>query len=456
MASTNEAQLLKVKSTFEGGQLDDAFRMLLPFRPLKLPKSRELGVKILRSLAHRADRHLNNDNSDEAWTDLLNAESLAIDDPVIEKLRQKLTRLMIANARGCLREGDPKRCEEILARLRDRGGASSDLDLLVTTCLTWLESRDLANLGEFQNSLAMLQRVERRLPGDEQGVRREKESVQIKMQDFENLQGELYKAVSLKDDAKILELGNKLLAISPRHPETLRFRKFALAKVSAGSMDDNSEQVARGLQKREPALPWFHEPFYLWIDGVGGYLVITDDRVSIGYAGHQASASVPWMADIGRVHCVFQRGGERFTLEAQLPCKVNEVVVDQPMILKGDEEITLGNSCRVLFSLPLQGSLTALVRPLSFHRPTAPVDGVVLMGQTLSLGREAPAHILVPGLAKPVIIFRSRNGLSIRSESPLIVAGKKVTGPHPIPEEASVIAGSISFSIEPAASTYRP
>ncbi|MEY4189493.1 MAG: hypothetical protein RIR17_229, partial [Planctomycetota bacterium] len=159
---------------------------------------------------------------------------------------------------------------------------------------------------------------------------------------------------------------------------------------------------------------------------------------------------------IGRVHCVFQRGGERFTLEAQLPCKVNEVVVDQPMILKGDEEITLGNSCRVLFSLPLQGSLTALVRPLSIHRPTAPVDGVVLMGQTLSLGREAPAHILVPGLAKPVIIFRSRNGLSIRSESPLIVAGKKVTGPHPIPEEASVIAGAISFSIEPAASTYRP
>lgn len=454
MASSNESQLLKARVAFDENRLDEAFRLALPFRPWKSAKSRDLAVRIARALAHRAERHLNTDNSEEAWTDLINGESLGVDDPVIDKLRQKLTRLMIANARGSLREGDPRRCEELLGRLRDRGGASSDLDLLVTTCLTWLESRELAGLGEFQNSLSMLQRVERRLPGDEKGVRQEIENVQGKLNEFETFQAEFYDAVSNRNDPKILELGNRLLAIAPRHPETLRIRKATLGRLANGHGAPLAE--SHGHPVRQEAIPLSRmAPFYLWIDGVAGYLVMLEDRISIGHAGFQSSANLPWMADIGRIHVVIQRQNERFTLEPQLSCKVNGVAMEQPVTLQGDEEITLGESCRMLFTLPLQGSLTAILRPQSMHRPPVPVDGILLMGQTLSLASSSPAHLLVPGLTKPVTIFRSKDGLSIRSDSPLLIDGKKVNGPGSLPKDASVIIGPVSFSVEPAPPSLR-
>jgi hypothetical protein len=50
----------------------------------------------------------------------------------------------------------------------------------------------------------------------------------------------------------------------------------------------------------------------------------------------------------------------------------------------------------------------------SGHRLPVAVDGVLLMGNELMLGPGPEAHVELKGLDAPVLIYRSKDGLSVR------------------------------------------
>ena len=91
---------------------------------------------------------------------------------------------------------------------------------------------------------------------------------------------------------------------------------------------------------------------------------------------------------------------------------------------KGGDRVTLGGSCQFLFNVPVPVSTTARLDLVSGQRLPLAVDGVVLMADNLVLGPGPQAHVVVPDLASPVVLFRHPGGLGLRHKQKLTVDGR--------------------------------
>ncbi len=124
----------------------------------------------------------------------------------------------------------------------------------------------------------------------------------------------------------------------------------------------------------------------MWIDGVGGYLVCLGSRLTFGQAILDAHVDVPLVADVSRLHASLTRDAEGYVLEAVRPIQVNGQNLTRTLLQTGDR-VTLGASCQFQFRLPVPISTTARLDLVSGHRLPLSVDAILLMADTLVLGR---------------------------------------------------------------------
>src|SRR5438132_1009948 len=89
-------------------------------------------------------------------------------------------------------------------------------------------------------------------------------------------------------------------------------------------------------------------PALLWVDGVGGFLVLRGTMASLGPGFCEPLPDVPILADISRNHATIRRDGEGYWLSADRPTTVNLAPVQRALLRSGDR-ITLGTSCQLLF-----------------------------------------------------------------------------------------------------------
>jgi hypothetical protein len=153
--------------------------------------------------------------------------------------------------------------------------------------------------------------------------------------------------------------------------------------------------------------------FLLWIDGVGGYLVCLNHRITLGQANPAAPVDVALLADVSRHHATLQRDPEGYFLEAVRKVQVNGKPTEKALLHSGDR-ITLGNSCQLQFWQPVPASTSARLDLVSGHRFVQPVQAAILMADTLLLGPGSQGHIPVPDLPQALVIYRQRAGLSVR------------------------------------------
>src|SRR2546423_1369100 len=102
--------------------------------------------------------------------------------------------------------------------------------------------------------------------------------------------------------------------------------------------------------------------FYLWIDGVGGYLVLLNHRISLGLATPGATVDVPLVADVSREHAFVTRDPEGYLLHALRPARVNGRSIEKALLHHGDR-VTLGNCCQLQFLQPVPISTSARLDP---------------------------------------------------------------------------------------------
>lgn len=195
-----------------------------------------------------------------------------------------------------------------------------------------------------------------------------------------------------------------------------------------------------------PPLP---KRFFLWVDGVGGYLVCLSPRVTFGQATADGPVDVPLFADVSRLHAEISRDGEGYVVESGKAVLVNGKEVTRSVLGPGDR-VTLGATCQFLFNRPVPVSLTARLELTSGHRLPTAVEGVILMGNELILGAGPEAHVVLPGVAKPVLIYRSKDGLGVRvAGASFRVDDRPCTDRAPLPLPAAVTADAFSFAVEP-------
>ncbi|MBI3821110.1 MAG: FHA domain-containing protein [Planctomycetes bacterium] len=188
-------------------------------------------------------------------------------------------------------------------------------------------------------------------------------------------------------------------------------------------------------------------PYALWIDGVGGYLVCLSHRVTIGQAQGETPVDIALIADVSRHHATIQRDTEGYFLEASRKVLINANAMDKALLRSGDR-ITLGASCQLQFWQPVPASTSARLDMVSGHRFAQPVQAVLLMADTLVIGPAAQSHVIVADMTQPLILFRTKAGLSARWSGTLQINGKSFQERGPLEAGARLANEQITLALE--------
>lgn len=124
----------------------------------------------------------------------------------------------------------------------------------------------------------------------------------------------------------------------------------------------------------------------LWVDGCGGFLLLTGDRWTVGGLSHKSTADVCVRADWPRLAGTIERADQDyFWRPVDSADRRDLITASQPLPIEGSAVISL------IQPSPLCESAVLSVRPP--HRFDQHVDGVVLVNETLLVGPTADCHI---------------------------------------------------------------
>jgi tetratricopeptide (TPR) repeat protein len=437
----------QAREALKHGRLEEAHRLLAQPAIRDHRATNELLAQLVRRYVERGERQLKLDDAEGAWRDLLQAEQLDTAEKSVDRFRQTLIRLGLAEIRALLQTGEIQRADEAVARLRERRVRSPELQVLEESARDWLQARELADHGEFALALDAVERVRRRLPERPTVLERFTADLDHHRKIFPGLLVRLHEAADTGRWREVIELGEQVLTLAPQHAEARKARMRAWKAIEPVTIAVPGPDASSNGE----ALPCDSLPprFLLWIDGVGGYLVCLGTRITFGQAIHDGHVDVPLVADVSRLHASLTRDPEGYVLEAVRPIQVNGRETTRALLQTGDR-LTLGASCQLQFHLPVPISATARLDLVSGHRLPLSVDASLLMADTLVLGDGPQVHINVPDLNPPLVLFRQKDTLGIRYKGKLCINGHTSGDRLLLSDLQATVSGeNISFALEP-------
>ncbi len=436
----------QAQEALRAGRLEEALGLLNQPTVRAHKRANDLLQQLARAFTERGERHLRHDDAIAAWNDLLKAEQVGVPESSAVRLRQALTRLGIAEVRALLEAGEPGRAAEAIAQLRDRLVNQPELKPMEEAAKDWSLAREFAERGEFAQALDTLEHVRRRLTTPLGSLERYQNQLQERKHAFARLLLNLHEAVAQERWPEVLELSEQVLAIAPQHAEARRVRSRAWKAVEPPTIvvPPGPPQVVIDRTKLEPVTHYL-----LWIDRVGGYLICLGNRITFGQATPENAVDVGLLADVSRLHATVLRDAEgAYVLEAHRPVQVNGQAVDRALLKSGDR-VTLGTSCQFQFRQAVPVSASARIDLVSGHRLRLALDGVLLMAETLVLGPGQQAHVSMPDLKQPLVLFRHKDGLGVRSGGAMTINGQLVRERGLLEGAATVAGDDFSLSLEP-------
>jgi tetratricopeptide (TPR) repeat protein len=437
--------LRQAQEALRNGRLDEAFQIANQPAIKEHRRAGELMQQVGQALVARGQLHMQHDDDRAAWKDLLQAEAAGVQDKAAVKLRQDLIRRGINETKSFLDAGEPTRAVELARDMQDHGVQAPDLKVVAEAAEGWSLAIDLAARGEFSQAMAVLERIARH-----GSARLEEFRIEVKKKQrlFDSVITKLHQALEQGKWREVIGLADEALAIAPQHSDAKRARAKAWRAV-----EPPTAVYAGGRIKHEPRSdrPEDNAPprrMLLWIDGVGGYLVCLSPRVSFGQATPEAYVDIPLFADVSRLHGYLTRDQEGYLLEAVRTIRVNNEQVEKA-ILKDGDRLTIGASCQMQFHQPVAVSGTARLEIASGHRLALSVDGVILMAETCILGPGPDAHIEMPDLRKPVVLFRRKEGLGVRYDGQYTVDGNFSRDRVALGLGSTVAGDDFRFTLEP-------
>ena len=436
--------LRQAQEALKAGRPEEAFRLLCQPEAQGLRGSSDLLRQVARAFVDRGDWHLRHEDAEAAWNDLLQAEQIGLTDKATVRLRQALTRKGLDEVRALLTAGEPTRAIKLLEQLRDRQVRLPEVEGLEEGAKGWNLAREQANRGEFAAAAHTLERVGRLLPGGNRPLEQFVSAVRDNQHHFQIAIVRLHEAVAEKKWRDVLQLSEEVLAMAPTHAEARKARARAWKAIEPATETHASVSV----QAPAPPAAAPQPRFLLWIDGVGGYLVCLGGRVTLGQATPDAYVDIPLFADVSRHHASLTRETEGYVLEAVRPVQVNGRTMDRALLQSGDR-VTLGGSCQLLFRQPVPVSASARIELASGHRLPLAVEGVLLMADTLVLGPGPQAHVPMPDLQQPVVLYRHKDGLGVRHAGSFQVNGERCTERGLLGPNATVTGEDFALALEP-------
>ncbi|HAK96526.1 MAG TPA: hypothetical protein DCM87_16435 [Planctomycetes bacterium] len=215
------------------------------------------------------------------------------------------------------------------------------------------------------------------------------------------------------------ELGAKLAPVRPG----LTAARFASLSTCAAPPAPPAPLTPSPSPPAPPAAP--RPPssrLYLWVDGVGTYLVAPSPRIVIGRHDSSAAPDIPLPGRIPGLAAEILRTSEQYMLCPHCEAAVNGRRVSEKVLAPGDR-IRLGESPAFTFYVPCPMSTTALLRlePPSLLQGKA--SDVLLLDQFMVIGRKGLAHVKTAFGPMELVLMLEDGHLTARSKEMITADG---------------------------------
>ena len=186
----------------------------------------------------------------------------------------------------------------------------------------------------------------------------------------------------------------------------------------------------------------------LWIDGVGGYLLVSSNDIVIGQALSGSPVSVPIVGDLSRQAAAIIRSGSDYLLQPLQSTRLDGAAVQRPQLLHSGHTLQLGERVKLKFTVANRLSATARLDLVSHHRFKPSVDGVLLMADSCLLGATNHCHIVCPNWSQEVQLYRHQENWFFRLPMGVTINGQPSAGKVPLVSGMRVQGEDFSLSIE--------
>lgn len=186
----------------------------------------------------------------------------------------------------------------------------------------------------------------------------------------------------------------------------------------------------------------------LWIDGVGGYLLLDRDELLIGQAvagGHQ---DIGVVGDLSRQASVLKRLQSDYVIHPLQETLVDGHPITGAYLLTSGSTISWGPRVRMKFTKPHPLSSSARLDLTSQHRFHPRVDGVILMSDSCILGPSRTCHVVCQQWSNDLLMFRSGSQWFFRTLEEVETNGSPTIGQIPLASGLRVRGADFSFSVE--------
>ncbi len=416
----------------------------------------ELRNKIALRLVDRARDFVRHGHSSAAWHDLRKAELAGAPGAKVAQVRGELTERGAAEVLAALDACDPQQAIILADDLRARGADSPQLRRFSEAAACCVKALKAKRIGEFPRTIECLETAQKLLDG-RANFELKLKSAQSDRQRGNELRTQLQAALVAQNWADVFRSADMFLELAPDCREIRQVRDEAMRRLGVHVAAATNQVPPQHPEEISPARKLVEGKngsrtrFILWVDGVGGFLVCQGNVVTLGQANPGCTVDVPILGDLSRQHATIVRDGEGYLVRSEREISVNDRVTRQTTLKHGDL-IRLGRSVVLRFSLPCPVSETARLELASRHRLHLSLGGIVLMAETCVLGPSGQTHVQVPAATEQVVLYRQNEGLCCRGKGVVEVDGHPHEGLGQLRWSSRVVAGDISFSLEPVGS----
>lgn len=186
----------------------------------------------------------------------------------------------------------------------------------------------------------------------------------------------------------------------------------------------------------------------LWIDGVGGFLMLDKDDLLIGQAVASRPVDIGIVGDLSRQAAVLKRRQSDYILEPVQDTLVDGHRIEGPHLLRSGEVLQWGARIRLRFVRSHPLSSTARLDMQSLHRFQPRVDGVLLLADSCILGPSPSNHVVCPAWSQNLLMFKSGDQWLFRTNGEVEIDGCSQQGEIPLARGMRVRGADFSLSVE--------
>lgn len=198
----------------------------------------------------------------------------------------------------------------------------------------------------------------------------------------------------------------------------------------------------------------FPDAVMMWIDGIGGFLLVSTPEAWIGRYVEQPGVPIALAADLHRRHARIDYLDSAHWLSLKGPGQVDGQTIASSHRLTSGDTIRLGGSTELNYRQPYPNTGTATLTMSGAHRTIPWSDAIILLGESLMIGSGRRSHLYCPDWQRTLVFFRCRGQLYLRCGGsnlggPIELDGRRLDGAtHLVRPDSRIVGDRFAIKFE--------